>query len=137
MVGGAAPDVSQVQRNHQRVFVTDRVAGIEIKTLQQYVVPLGDAGRIDPHMNERIARIGVDQDTAMLIPFSRALHSLRVAGPGQNVAGGDHSGDQGKRIQRYHGGNVKRYTPRPGRPWGTRLPPRRQYRYATPMATLT
>ena len=94
MVGGAAPDVSEVQRNQQRVLVTDGVAGIEIKTRQEHVVPLGDADRIDPHMHERVARIRVDQDTAMLIPFSRALHSLGVAGPRQDVAGGQRAQDQ-------------------------------------------
>src|SRR5258708_15501664 len=94
MVGGAAPDVSEVQRNQQRVLVTDGVAGIEIKTRQQYVVPPGDAGRINPHMHQRVPRIGVDQNTAVLIPFSGALHSLGIAGPRQDVAGGQRTYDQ-------------------------------------------
>src|SRR5712692_591936 len=94
MIGGAAPDVSEVQRKHQRVLVTDGVAGIEIKTRQEYVVPLGDAGRIDPHMHERVPRIRVDQDTAVLVPFSRALHSLGIAGPRQDVASDQHTQDQ-------------------------------------------
>src|SRR6266566_3099817 len=139
MVGRAAPDVSEVQRNQQRVLVTDGIAGIEIKTRQQYVVPPGDADRIDPQMHERVARIGVDQDAAMLIPFSRALHSLGVAAPRQDVAGGQRAQDQKDVL--VHGVGVSFFytpsiptasftaSPRPGRPWGTRLPPRRQYRY--------
>src|SRR5260370_35907710 len=142
MVGGAAPDVSEVQRNHQRVLITDRIAGIEIKTRQQYGVRLSDADRIDPHMHDRVPRIGVDQDTAMLIPFSRALHSLGITGPRQDVAGGQRAQDQKDVL--VHGVGVSFYytpsiptasftaSPRPGRPRGTPLPPRRQYRYAPP-----
>src|SRR6266849_1877015 len=128
MVGGAAPDVSEVQRNRQRVLVTDGVAGIEIKTRQKHVVPLGDAGRIDAQTHERVPRIGVDEDTAVLIPFSRALHSLGIAGPRQDVAGGERAQDQkdvlvnGVGVRLFYTPSIPTASftasPRPREPWG-------------------
>ena len=70
-------------------------------------MPLGDAGRIDAHMHERVPRIGVDEDTAVLIPFSRALHSLGIAGPRQDVAGGQRAQDQKDVL--VHGAGVSFY----------------------------
>src|SRR6266849_492976 len=79
-------------------------------------------------MHERVPRIGVDEDTAVLIPFSRALHSLGIAGPRQDVAGGERAQDQKDVL--VHGVGVRLFytpsiptasftaSPRPREPWG-------------------
>jgi len=85
---------SPIERDGQRILVPHRVTWIEIESRDHDIVPLRETS-IRPEPNQRVARIRVDDDAAVLVPFPCMLYALCVAGLRQDVARRGHPGDQG------------------------------------------
>ena len=78
MSGGESARVAEIERDDQRIPVTQRVVRIEIVAREQHVVASGDVG-IDIQVNDCEARIRIDDDAAMLLPPPCLLHSSCIA----------------------------------------------------------
>ena len=78
MSGGELARVAEIERDDQRIPVTQRVVRIEIVAREQHVVASGDVG-IDTQVNDCEARICIDDDAAMLLPAPCLLHSWCIA----------------------------------------------------------
>src|SRR5438034_11421831 len=78
MFGGELARVAEIERDDQRIPVTQRVGRTEIVAREQHVVASGEVG-IDAQVNNCEARICIDDDAAVLLPPSRLLRALRVA----------------------------------------------------------
>ncbi len=85
MAGGEPPRVAEIERDRQRVLITECVGRIEIEPREQDVVALDDIG-IDAEVDHRVARVGFNDDAAVLLPSSCLLQSFCVARPGQDIA---------------------------------------------------
>ena len=85
MTGREPPRVAEIERDGQRVLVSQRVARIEIEPREQHVVALGEVG-IDAQVDHGEARVRRNDDAAVLLPPSCLLHSLGVAWPRQDIA---------------------------------------------------
>jgi hypothetical protein len=88
VIRGELARVADVEADDQRVFVALCFAGIEIKSRQQHIVPVRHVG-IHAQVHERVARIGLYDDPAMLFPPPRLLDALRVARVRQDLAARD------------------------------------------------
>ncbi len=86
MIRGQAADVTQIECDRQRILVSERLTGIEIEPGEYDVTPLGERGiHTQPH--QRVLRIGIDDDAAMLIPLPVVLLSSCITRLRKDVAG--------------------------------------------------
>jgi len=85
MFSGESARVAEIERDDQRIPVTQRVGRTEIVARDEHVVASGEVG-IDTQVHDREARICIDDDAAVLFPPSRLLHACRIARPREDVA---------------------------------------------------
>src|SRR6267378_3012409 len=85
MTGGEPARIAEIEPDAQRVLIPQRVARIEIVPREHHVVSFGEVG-IDAQMDDGVARVGFDDDAAVLVPPSGLLHSMCVARTRQDLA---------------------------------------------------
>ena len=88
MIRRQSPRIAEIERDRQRILVANPVAWVEIESREEHVVAFGDAG-VGMEPDQSVPRIRVDDDATVLIPLTQMLLALRVARPGQEVAGTD------------------------------------------------